>query len=209
MRDRIQRWWKKVLGCRRRACSSFRASFSPKRRGITQNSSGRYFIFADRLQRAVHSRGIVPGISMHNKRAVSPCTVAHTSDHPPFPSHEPKRDVPPPVIANLLFPRDLSLLLLLSLASRAALSSLVCRLSFEAYNEMRKRDGGIHRWPNRGDSLTKGNPICTWGDGGRRPPSQRALVFHGNSFVTWRCCFPLRFRFLLNVERLIKMGRSC
>lgn len=102
----------------------------------------------------------------------------------PFPSHEPKRDVPPPVIASLLFPRDLSLLLLLSLASRAALSSLVCRLSFEAYNEMRKRDGGIHRWPNRGDSLTKGNPICTWGDGGRRPPSQRALVFHGNSFVT-------------------------
>lgn len=40
----------------------------------------------------------------------------------PFPSHEPKRDVPPPVIASLLFPRDLSLLLLLSLASRAALS---------------------------------------------------------------------------------------
>lgn len=182
MRDRIQRWWKKVLGCRRRACSSFRASFSPKRRGITQNSSGRYFIFADRLQRAVHSRGIVPGISMHNKRAVSPCTVAHTSDHLPLPLPRAKEGCAP---SSLLFPRDLSLLLLLlSLASRAALSSLVCRLSFEAYNEMRKRDGGIHRWPNRGDSLTKGNPICTWGDGGRRPPSQRALVFHGNSFVT-------------------------
>lgn len=45
---------------------------SPERRGITQSSAGRYFIFADRLQRPVHSRGIVAGISMHNKRAVSP-----------------------------------------------------------------------------------------------------------------------------------------
>ena len=48
------------------ACSSL------ERRGITQSSAGRYFIFADRLQRPVHSRGIVAGISMHNKRAVSP-----------------------------------------------------------------------------------------------------------------------------------------
>lgn len=184
MRDRIQRWWKKVLGCRRRACSSFRASFSPKRRGITQNSSGRYFIFADRLQRAVHSRGIVPGISMHNKRAVSPCTVAHTSDHLPLPLPRakegcaPSSDRQPPFSSRSLSSSSSSSF------SRLARGSLVCRLSFEAYNEMRKRDGGIHRWPNRGDSLTKGNPICTWGDGGRRPPSQRALVFHGNSFVT-------------------------
>lgn len=48
------------------------ARYSPERRGITQSSAGRYFIFAERLQRPVHSRGIVAGISMHNKRAVSP-----------------------------------------------------------------------------------------------------------------------------------------
>lgn len=51
--------------------------------GATRNhseSAGCYFIFAERLQRPVHSRGIVAGISMHNKRPVSPVlTTANTS----------------------------------------------------------------------------------------------------------------------------------
>lgn len=82
--DRSEGWREKekrsaiVLGARERRTSAARrlallaACSSPERRGITQSSAGRYFIFADRLQRPVHSRGIVAGISMHNKRAVSP-----------------------------------------------------------------------------------------------------------------------------------------
>lgn len=149
----------------RASSSSFRASFSPKGRGITQRTARAVTSFLRTVYNVLSTRvaSFLAFRCIINEH-VSPCTVAHTSDHLPLPRVEegcaPSSDRQPPFSSRSLSPPPLSSLLL-PLLPRARLSPLVCRLSFEAYNEMRKRDGGIHRWPNRGDSLTKGNPICT------------------------------------------------
>lgn len=112
----------------RASSSSFRASFSPKGRGITQRTARAVTSFLRTVYNVLSTRvaSFLAFRCIINEH-VSPCTVAHTSDHLPLPRVEegcaPSSDRQPPFSSRSLSSSSFFSSSSSSSSSRAALSS--------------------------------------------------------------------------------------